>query len=164
MPRVTTLGKGAAQSSPLPRLIPASQQHVWPHSERPRERQRSPTVTRLPSPLTMLFLLASSSDLLLQRISKAWPSHPNSSVSERQYLSPLHPEANPLSVEESRVLSLSGNNAVPAQREARVGHHPPGLPWPRASLGGLGHGLLSKQVQESPQPRLAHSCSLPGSS
>lgn len=39
-------------------------------------------------------------------------------LSEHHHLSPLCPEAKPLPVEESRVLSLPGDNAVPASREA----------------------------------------------
>lgn len=106
-PKVTTLGRGTAQSSPAS-LSQTRQTAASPACfERPRDGKGPSPVTQLPLPLITLSLLAPSQDLVPPSTDFRGSALPSKQLSEHHYFSPLRPEAKPLSVEESRVLSLS---------------------------------------------------------
>lgn len=110
-------GREQTQGTPAS-VIPS--QTAWPHLAKPREGQGPPKVHSSPFPSRhALCLLQVRVCPSFQGLQKLIPR--SKPFSEHHHLSPLHPEAKPLSVAESRVLRLPGDHAVPAPREAGSG-------------------------------------------
>lgn len=151
LPKVVTLETATAQGSPAS-YQSASSKSGRAHSEKPREGQGPPTVTQLPFPLMAGAVLAPGQGLPLPSKDFRSAVLPSRQLrGEHHHLSPLHPEAKPLSAEESRVLlSLETMLSLHRGRQGRgVGHPPPGL----AQLRGPGPRPPVQAGSRRPQPR-----------
>lgn len=154
LPKVVTL-ETDGNSPGQPCFLSVSQQQVWPGSFRETQggTRTSHSHTASLSPHGMAgAVLAPGQGLPLPSKDFRGSVLPSRQLrGEHHHLSPLHPEAKPLSAEESRVLiSLETMLSLHRGRQGRGGGHPPPA---LAQLRGAGPRPPVQAGSRRPQPR-----------